>query len=273
MRNHCSQMRHCKHSLPSSVYHSRTLKTHYCFHWTCCHHNQHHQLFYTIECERLPGLLLLWKILYCNLLCHWSVEQICGWMSFRDGWCLMDAFRLNYFIRFKRAHSNNRWHKFHGRQHKKILWVYGPQSALTLLFRKWRFWWLRLHHPLGLCLGIPHCRTSTITCSRTLFLLLIVEKEILITIQCPYRHSTKWHWWVIYCIPSPQYQSSFSGNSCYSIMVWVFGHCDYTFIPYLAYYTFKMTQCNERKALISKVGDFEFILLIIAIALSKINMN
>ena len=59
----------------------------------------------------------------------------------------------------------------------------------------------------------------------------------------------------------------------FSIMVWVFGHRDYTFIPYLTCYTFKMTQCNERKALISKVGDFDFILLIIFIALSKINVN
>ena len=25
----------------------------------------------------------------------------------------MDAFRLNYFIRYRQVHSNNRWHKFH----------------------------------------------------------------------------------------------------------------------------------------------------------------
>ena len=104
------------------------------------------------------------------------LNKFVDWMSFGDGWCLMDAFRLNYFIRFNQVQSNNRWHKFHGRQHQKILWVYGPQSALTLLFGKWRFWWLRLHHPLGLCLGVPHCRTSTMAYSRTLFLLLIVEK-------------------------------------------------------------------------------------------------
>ena len=55
------------------------------------------------------------------------------------------------------------------------LWVYAPQSGQTLLFGKWRFWWLRLRHLLGLCHGVSHCRTSTMTYSRTLFL-LIVEK-------------------------------------------------------------------------------------------------
>ena len=58
---------------------------------------------------------------------------------------------------------------------QKILWLYGPQSGLTLLFGKWRFLWFRLRHPLGLCNGVSHCRTSTVTYSRTLFL-LIVEK-------------------------------------------------------------------------------------------------
>ena len=57
-------------------------------------------------------------------------------------------------------------------------------------------------------------------------------------------------------------------------MVCVFGHHDYTFIHYLACYTVKITtQCKERKALISKVGAFDFMLLIISIALSEINMN
>ena len=45
---------------------------------------------------------------------------------------------------------------------------------------------------------------------------------------------------------------------CYSIMVWVFGYHDYTFIPYLTCCTFKMTtRCKERKALISS-RRFEF---------------
>ena len=63
-------------------------------------------------------------------------------------------------------------------QHQKILWVYGPQSDLTLLFRKWRFWWFHLRHPLGLCHGASHRRTSTVTYSRTLFLLIVEKKNL-----------------------------------------------------------------------------------------------
>ena len=48
---------------------------------------------------------------------------------------------------------------------------------------------------------------------------------------------------------------------CYSIVVWVFGQNDYSFIPYLLCYTFKITiRCKEQKALISKVGVLDFIL-------------
>ena len=56
-------------------------------------------------------------------------------------------------------------------------------------------------------------------------------------------------------------------------MIWVFGHRNYSFIPYLACYTFKITRCKERKALISKVGALDLILLIISIAPSEIDMN
>ena len=113
-------MGHCNHSLLSSIYHSPHIEHLY---WTSRCHKQHHQLFCTIECERLPRLPPSWKILYCNLLCHWSVEQICGLKVFRDGWCLMNTFRLNYFIRFWQIHSNNRWHKFHGRVRKLFEWI------------------------------------------------------------------------------------------------------------------------------------------------------
>ena len=57
-------------------------------------------------------------------------------------------------------------------------------------------------------------------------------------------------------------------------MVGVFVHHNETFIPYLACCTFKITtRCEERKALITKVGALDFILLIISIALSEIDMN
>ena len=40
-------------------------------------------------------------------------NKFVDWKCFGHGWCLMDAFRLNYFIRFSQVHSNKRWHKFH----------------------------------------------------------------------------------------------------------------------------------------------------------------
>ena len=49
---------------------------------------------------------------------------------------------------------------------------------------------------------------------------------------------------------------------------------DYTFIPYLTSCTFKITtRYKEQKSLISKVGAVDFILLVISIALSEIDMN
>ena len=41
-------------------------------------------------------------------------NKFVDWKCFGDGLCLIDAFRFNYFIRFRQVHSNNRWHKFHG---------------------------------------------------------------------------------------------------------------------------------------------------------------
>ena len=41
-------------------------------------------------------------------------NKFVDWKCFEDGWCLMDAFRLNYFIWFRQGHCNNRWHKFYG---------------------------------------------------------------------------------------------------------------------------------------------------------------
>ena len=58
-------------------------------------------------------------------------NKFVDWKCFRDGWCLMDAFRLNYFIRFRQVHSNNRWHKFNGSIRKlfgcmdyNLAWLY-----------------------------------------------------------------------------------------------------------------------------------------------------
>ena len=57
------------------------------------------------------------------------------WKCFGDGSCLMDAFRLNYFIRFRQVQSNNRWHKFHGSIRKffgcmdhNLAWLYFSEN-------------------------------------------------------------------------------------------------------------------------------------------------
>ena len=68
-----------------------TLNTSYRFYWNSRDYKHYQELCCTTECERLPGLLLSWKILYFNLLCHWSVEQICGMKVFR-GWMVPDGF-------------------------------------------------------------------------------------------------------------------------------------------------------------------------------------
>ena len=113
----------------------RTLNTCYRFYWTSRDHKQHHQPCCAIECEWFPGLPLSWKMLYCNLLCHWSVEGICNWKFFEDGWYLMGASRLNYFVASRQVHSNNRWHKFHGNIRKffgcmdyNLAWLYFSEN-------------------------------------------------------------------------------------------------------------------------------------------------
>ena len=151
----------------------RKLNTRYCFYRTSRDHKQHRHLFSTIECKTLLGLPPSWKFYTAISSVIDLSNKFVDWKCFGDGWCLMDAFRLNYFIRFWQVHSNNRWHKFRGSIRK--FFMCGPQSGLSLLFRKWCFWWFHLRYPLGLCHGVPHCRTSTMTYSRTLFL-LIVEK-------------------------------------------------------------------------------------------------
>ena len=62
-------------------------------------------------------------------------KRFVDWKCFGDGWCLMDAFRLNYFIRFRQVHSNNRWHKFHGSIRKffgcmdhNLAWLYFSEN-------------------------------------------------------------------------------------------------------------------------------------------------
>ena len=68
----------------------RMLNTRYRFYSTSSDHVQDHWFCCTIECQSLPGLPPLWKIIYCNLFLHWSVEQICGLKVFW-GWMVPDG--------------------------------------------------------------------------------------------------------------------------------------------------------------------------------------
>ena len=90
------------------------MNTRYRFYQTSRDPKQHHQLSCTVECERLLGLPPFWKILYCNVLVTDLSNKFVDWKCFGNGWCLMDAFRLNNFIRSRQVHSNNIWHNFHG---------------------------------------------------------------------------------------------------------------------------------------------------------------
>ena len=46
-----------------------------------------------------------------------------------------------------------------------------------LTFWKITFWWVRQRHPLGLCHGVLYCKTSIMTYSRTLFLVIVENKS------------------------------------------------------------------------------------------------
>ena len=94
-------MGHCNHSLPSFVYHSPHVE-----------HSLSPFVPLSVKCF----------LFYCHLEKFYTAissvidlsNKFVDWKCFRDGWSLMDAFMLNYFIRFKQVRSNNRWHKFHG---------------------------------------------------------------------------------------------------------------------------------------------------------------
>ena len=62
-------------------------------------------------------------------------NKFVDWKCFGDGWFLVDAFRLNYFIRSRQLHSNNRWRKFHGSVRKlfgcidhNLAWLYFSEN-------------------------------------------------------------------------------------------------------------------------------------------------
>ena len=121
-------MGHCNHSFTSSIYHSSHVE---------------HSLWPLLDFlwPQTISLVLLyhwmWKASWSTTVLKSSILQsfFCQtnlWTKCsRGGWCLMDAFRLNYFFRFRLVHSNNRWHKFHGSIRKffecidhNLAWVY-----------------------------------------------------------------------------------------------------------------------------------------------------
>ena len=128
-------MGHCNHSLLSSIYHSphfkHSLSPLLDFSW-----------YWTITSSFVPlnvkGFLVYHRLeKFCTAissvidLSNKFVDQ----KGFTDGWCLMDIIRLNYFIWFRQAHSNNRWHKFNGSIRKflgcmdhKLAWLYFSEN-------------------------------------------------------------------------------------------------------------------------------------------------
>ena len=62
-------------------------------------------------------------------------NKFVDWKCFGDGWFLMNAFRLNYFISSRQLNSNNRGHKFNGSIRKSfgcmghnLAWLYFLES-------------------------------------------------------------------------------------------------------------------------------------------------
>ena len=163
-------MVHCSHSLPFSIYHSSHVK-----------HSL--SLLSDLSWPQTPALLYHWEwkaswstTVLKNSILQSPVSLICRtnlWIesvSGMDGaWWIFSGSTISSDLGTVIIDGTNfmaAWESSLG---------YGSQSGLTLLFGKWRFWWFRLCHPSSLCHGVSHCRTSTMTYSRTLFL-IIVEK-------------------------------------------------------------------------------------------------
>ena len=60
------------------------------------------------------------------------------WKCFEDGWCLMDDFRLNYFIRFRQVLSNNRCTNFMTASENSL----GLWTTIWLDFTFWKMTFL-----------------------------------------------------------------------------------------------------------------------------------
>ena len=99
-------------------------------------------------------------------------NKFVDWKCFGYGWCLMDAFRLNYFIRSRQIHSNNRWCKFYGSIRKLFMCM--DHNLAWLYFSA--------NEVFGDSTYVIHWHFAIVS--------VIVEPTQWL-IQCPYHHSTK----------------------------------------------------------------------------------
>ena len=153
-------MGHCDHSLPSSIYHSP--------------HTEH---------SLLPSLDFSWpQTTALTLLYHWMWKTSWSTTVLKNSILqspLSLICRTNLWIKSVSG-MDGAWWMLSGSTISSDLGKYTVIIDDTNFMAvsensEWCFWWFCLRHLLGLCHGVPHCRTSTMTYSRTLFL-LIVEK-------------------------------------------------------------------------------------------------
>ena len=169
-------MGHCNHSLPSCIHHSPHVE-----------HSLSPLLNFLWPQTTLPVLLhhCMWKATWSTVVLKNSLLQsplslIC-WTNL----CIESV-----------SGMDSAWWMFSGPTISSDLGKYtvitddtnfmaASENSLGVwttiwpdfIFRKMTFWWFRLHHPLGLYHGVLHCRTSTMTYSRTLFLLIVENKS------------------------------------------------------------------------------------------------
>ena len=92
----------------------RSLNTLYRFYWTSPDHKQNLRLCCTLSVRGFLVYRCLEKFyIIISSVINLS-NRFVDWKCFGNGWRLMDAFRLNYFIRSTQVQSNDRWHRFHG---------------------------------------------------------------------------------------------------------------------------------------------------------------
>ena len=165
-------MGHCNHSIPSSVYHSSHTE-----------HSLSLLLDFSWPQATSPALLYHWVWMVCwsaavlkNAILQSSLSLICRtnlWIenfSRMDGtwWVLPGSTILSHLGKYTVIIDDT---NFMATSENSL----GVWTTIwpDFTFQKMTFWWFCLHHPLGLCHSVSHCRTSTMTYSRTLFLLIV----------------------------------------------------------------------------------------------------